>query len=93
MILGGQSILEKVHLDLVYPRDETEIVLKPLDNMLLQTIPVTFTFEYKNIKCLSFFRFIRESPLPLLRRIIELGSYLAGSAATLCTRLPLAGEK
>ena len=36
MILGGQSIPEKVHSDLVHPRDKTKIVLKSLDQMLLK---------------------------------------------------------
>ena len=34
---GGQSILEKVHSDLVHPRDETKIVLKSLDKMLFKS--------------------------------------------------------
>ena len=56
-------------------------------------IPVPFTLRYRNRNDFIFFQFIREFPLPLLRGTIELGSYLTGSAATLCTRSPLGGEK
>ena len=53
MILGGQSIPEKVHSDLVHPRDKTKIVLKSLDQML-----------FKNSLCNTLALICAKQPLP-----------------------------
>ena len=51
--MGGQSIPEKVHSDLVHPRDKTKIVLKSLHQIL-----------FKNSLCNTLALICAKQPLP-----------------------------